>query len=88
VKAGARGDLTLPEGKTSSEAVVWSRTGRGSYMPTPLIYDGILYVLANNGTFDAYDLKTATRSIGSDWRPSAAASARRRSRPTARFTFE
>jgi outer membrane protein assembly factor BamB len=27
-------------------------------MPTPLIYKGILYVLANNGTFDAYKLKT------------------------------
>jgi outer membrane protein assembly factor BamB len=58
VKAGARGDLTLPEGKTSSESVMWSKTGRGSYMPTPLIYNGILYVLANNGTFDAYNLKT------------------------------
>jgi len=58
VRAGARGDLTLPDGKTSSDTVVWSRTGRGSYMPTPLIYNGILYVLANNGTFDAYNLKT------------------------------
>lgn len=58
VKTGARGDLTLPEDKTSSDAVVWSRTGRGSYMPTPLIYNGILYVLSNNGTFDAYNLKT------------------------------
>ena len=58
VKAGARGDLTLPEGKTSSDTIIWSRTGRGSYMPTPLIYNGILYVLANNGTFDAYNLKT------------------------------
>jgi hypothetical protein len=27
-------------------------------MPTPLIYDGILYVLANNAVFDAYDLAT------------------------------
>ncbi len=58
VKAGARGDLTLPAGQTASEAVAWSRTGRGSYMPTPLVYDGILYVLANNGLLDAYDLKT------------------------------
>ena len=58
VKAGARGDLTLPDGKTSSDAVIWSRTGRGSYMPTPLIYKGNLYVLGNNGTFDAYNLKT------------------------------
>jgi len=58
VKAGSRGDLTLPAGKTSSDAIVWSKTGRGSYMPTPLIYQGLLYVLANNGVLDAYDLKT------------------------------
>ena len=58
VRPGARGDLTLPEGETSSDAIAWSRTGRGSYMPTPLIYRGVLYVLANNGVFDAYDLET------------------------------
>jgi len=27
-------------------------------MPTPLIYRGILYVLNNNGIFDAYNLRT------------------------------
>ena len=32
-------------------------------MPTPLIYNGILYVLANNGTFDAYNLKTGDRAL-------------------------
>ena len=58
VKAGARGELTLPEGKSNSEAIAWSRTGRGSYMPTPLIYEGILYVLNNNGLLDAYNLRT------------------------------
>jgi outer membrane protein assembly factor BamB len=58
VRAGARGDLTLPEGKAKSDVVAWSRTGRGSYMPTPLSYNGILYVLANNGLLDAYNLRT------------------------------
>ncbi|HEY5884746.1 MAG TPA: PQQ-binding-like beta-propeller repeat protein [Pyrinomonadaceae bacterium] len=58
VRPQARGDVTLPEGKTSSESIVWSKTGRGSYMPTPLAYKGVLYVLANNGTFDAYNLRT------------------------------
>lgn len=58
VRAAARGDITLPEGKADSDAVVWSRTGRGSYMPTPLIYKGILYVLANNGLLDAYGVKS------------------------------
>lgn len=60
VRANARGDLTLPEGKTDSDAIVWSRTGRGSYMPTPLSYQGNLYILSNNGLFDAYNLKTGT----------------------------
>jgi outer membrane protein assembly factor BamB len=60
VRPNARGDVTLSDGKTSSDAIAWSRTGRGSYMPTPLIYNGILYVLANNGTLDAYNLKTGT----------------------------
>ena len=27
-------------------------------MPTPLIYGGLLYVLANNGVFDTYQLRT------------------------------
>lgn len=58
VRSSARGDITLAEGKSDSDAVAWSRTGRGSYMPTPLIYDGLLYVLGNNGIFDAYRLKT------------------------------
>jgi len=58
VRPNAQGDVTLAEGKTTSETIAWSRTGRGSYMPTPLIYRGLLYVLANNGTFDAYNLKT------------------------------
>jgi outer membrane protein assembly factor BamB len=58
VRPGARGDLTLQKDQTSSGPIAWSKTGRGSYMPTPLAYRGILYVLANNGVFDAYDLKT------------------------------
>jgi outer membrane protein assembly factor BamB len=58
VRPGAHGDLTLPQGKTSSDSIVWSRTGRGPYMPTPLIYKSVLYILANNGVFDAYNLRT------------------------------
>jgi len=58
VKPGARGDLTLAKDATENAGVAWSKTGRGSYMPTPLAYHGIVYVLANNGVFDAYDGET------------------------------
>jgi outer membrane protein assembly factor BamB len=58
IKPGATGDITLRSNETSSRHVLWSKTGRGSYMPTPLIYDGLLYVLANQGLLDAYDLRS------------------------------
>ena len=58
VRPGAHGDLTLAKGETGSSQVAWSMTGRGPYMPTPLAYRGILYVLANNGVFDAYEIGT------------------------------
>ncbi len=58
VRPGARGDLTLPKDQASSATVLWSKTGRGSYMPTPLAYNGLLYVIANNGVLDAYELMT------------------------------
>jgi outer membrane protein assembly factor BamB len=58
VRPGAQGDLTLTEGESGSAQVAWSKTGRGSYMPTPLAYRGLLYVLANNGVFDAYEIGT------------------------------
>jgi outer membrane protein assembly factor BamB len=58
IRAGARGDITLAKGETSSAHVAWSKQQRGSYMPTPLIYGDHLYVLANQGVLDCYDLKT------------------------------
>ena len=58
IRPDARGTLTLADGKTNSKAVAWSRTARGPYMPTPLIYRGILYVLDNYGIFDAYNART------------------------------
>ena len=58
LRPGAEGDITLGEGQTSSASVVWSVEGRGSYMPTPLVYRGHLYVLQNQGILDCYDLET------------------------------
>ena len=58
IRPGGSGDITPPADATSTERVVWRKAGRGSYMPTPLIYGDILYVLSNAGLFDAYDLAT------------------------------
>jgi outer membrane protein assembly factor BamB len=61
LKAGARGDITLPAGATSGGPVVWTREGGGSYMPTPLVHDGRIYVLKNQGILTCWDLKTGVQ---------------------------
>jgi outer membrane protein assembly factor BamB len=61
LKAGARGDITLPEGATSGGPVVWTREGAGSYMPTPIVHDGRIYVLKNQGILTCWDLKTGAQ---------------------------
>ncbi len=58
IRPGASGDITLDPDQTASEWIAWSKTNRGSYMPTPIAYGGYLYVLANQGILDAYDLET------------------------------
>jgi outer membrane protein assembly factor BamB len=58
VKAGARGDITLPEGAASGGSVVWTKEKAGSYMPTPIVYGAELYVLKNQGILACYDLRS------------------------------
>ena len=60
VKPTASGDISLPKDQTSSDAVAWSNAS-GTYIPTPLYYDGILYTCGNEGVVTAYDAKTGER---------------------------
>jgi outer membrane protein assembly factor BamB len=61
IKSGARGDISLPEETDSSEAIAWSTDRDGTYMPTPIVYQGQLYTCANNGRLTAYDAVTGER---------------------------
>ena len=61
VKAGARGDISLPPGQTSSSAIAWSHDRDGTYISTPIVYRGQLYTLNNNGILTAYDAQTGER---------------------------
>jgi outer membrane protein assembly factor BamB len=58
VRAGASGDITTGTSPKENASVVWHKVQRGPYMPTPLFYNGLLYVLGNAGIFDCYDFKT------------------------------
>ncbi|MCU0959174.1 MAG: PQQ-binding-like beta-propeller repeat protein [Pirellulaceae bacterium] len=54
IRAGALGDLTLPDDATSSAAVAWSYDRGGTYVPTPIVYRGHLVTVNNNGVLTAY----------------------------------
>lgn len=58
IRAGANGDITLTDDATSNEWVRWSKTKRGPYMPTPVIYDGLLYSCENQGILSCFDVRT------------------------------
>ena len=61
VRSGRSGDISLAKGQTTSEAIAWSNDREGTYIPSPIVYEGILYTLGNNGVLSAYDAKTGER---------------------------
>ena len=62
IRAGASGDITPPDDATEGEFVAWyNRVASGTYLPTPVLYDGGLYVLGDTGIFAMYDPKTGER---------------------------
>jgi outer membrane protein assembly factor BamB len=60
VKPTAAGDMTVTKEQPTTDGVAWSNT-EGTYIPTPLLYQGILYTCNNNGVLTAYDAKTGER---------------------------
>jgi outer membrane protein assembly factor BamB len=62
VKTGATGDISLPTGSESSDAIAWSNSREGTYIPTPILYGGHLFTCNNNGIVNVYDAKTGQRA--------------------------
>jgi outer membrane protein assembly factor BamB len=58
IRPGATGDITLPEGSTSNDYVVWSHPQLGSYNPSSLVYGDYHYTLLDRGILICYDART------------------------------
>jgi len=58
IRPGASGDISLKPGETSNEFIAWSNPVGGSYNPSPLYYDGRVYVLYDRGLVSCFDAKT------------------------------
>jgi outer membrane protein assembly factor BamB len=52
IKLGRRGDLT------GTDAVAWTNQRGNSYTPSPVLYEGRLYFVTDNGMVSCFDAKT------------------------------
>jgi outer membrane protein assembly factor BamB len=57
VEPGIRGDHEITKG-TEDPALAWAQERGGAYMPTPLLYRGLLYIVHHNGRMVAHDPAT------------------------------
>ncbi|HSE24017.1 MAG TPA: PQQ-binding-like beta-propeller repeat protein, partial [Pyrinomonadaceae bacterium] len=60
-RSGASGDISLKPGEETNEFIAWKSIKGSPYTPTPIIYNDIYYVCADNGVLSAYDAKTGER---------------------------
>jgi len=61
VRPGSSGDLTLPQGQKASAAIAWCQPQNGPTMPSPLAYDGCVYIVQETGLLTCHDAKTGER---------------------------
>ena len=64
IRPGASGDITLAEGASSNEWIVWFLPQAGAYNPTPLVYGNYFYTLLDRGFFTMHDAKTGDEIYG------------------------
>ena len=73
IRPGGSGDITPLEPGNKNDYVIWyNQLAGGSYLPTPLIYRGDLYVLYEKGILARYNLNTGERTYRSRIAPGAA----------------
>lgn len=58
IRAGASGDISLRDDETSNGSVAWCQKLAGPYIPSPLLFDGRIYVLYDRGFFECFDAQT------------------------------
>lgn len=58
MRPNATGDVSLPLDQESSASVAWRKQKGSPYTPTPIVYDGHLYVVNDNGVLTVYDAAT------------------------------
>jgi len=71
LRPGASGDITLKEGETSNEYIVWSQPRGGTYLPSSVAYQGAIYTLTETGILNRFDAKTGKQTYKTRIDPTA-----------------
>ena len=84
IRPGAKGDISLGKADKSNDYVSWSDASGGTYIPTPVAYQGGLYVLYDKGILARFDAKRASEVTKRESIPKRGPSRHRPGRTTAR----
>jgi len=58
LRPGASGDVSLKTGESSNQFVAWSQPRAGTYLPSPVAYEGGIYALTETGILSRFDARS------------------------------
>jgi outer membrane protein assembly factor BamB len=61
IKETATGNISLKGGETANDGILWSTPRDGGYLCTPLVYNGLVYIIKYNGILNVFDAKTGEK---------------------------
>ena len=64
IRPGASGDISLGEGQTSNDYIVWYQPRLGTYNTSALVYEGRYYTLLDRGFLLNHDARTGREVYG------------------------
>jgi outer membrane protein assembly factor BamB len=64
IRPGATGDISLEASETKGEFIAWCQKKAGPYNPSPVVYDGRLYVLYDQGFVACFDALSGEKIYG------------------------
>jgi outer membrane protein assembly factor BamB len=73
IRPGAVGNISLVQDQTSNDYVVWSQARGGTYLPSPVAYEGAVYALTETGILSRFVAKTGKQTYKTRIDPMATA---------------
>ena len=75
IRPSASGDISLTGEATSNDAIVWSVPNGGTYISTPVVYRGSIFLANYNGVIRCFDFKSGRKIYEERLGPDATCSA-------------